>query len=129
MIRRPPRSTRTDTHFPYTTLVRSPDAEPARRHPRARRSWSGFALLSVADAALFLIPVASILFSLTQSGSGPWTHLASTVLPMYLFNTDVLVAGVGICVPVIAAVPAWLVPLCRFPGRRFLAWALLLPPA
>src|SRR3546814_11279879 len=25
MIRRPPRSTRTDTLFPYTTLVRSPD--------------------------------------------------------------------------------------------------------
>src|SRR3546814_10025772 len=29
-IRRPPRSTRTDTLFPYTTLFRSPDA--ARRH-------------------------------------------------------------------------------------------------
>src|SRR3546814_15367736 len=29
MIRRPPRSTRTDTRFPYTTLFRS---DPARRH-------------------------------------------------------------------------------------------------
>src|SRR3546814_12166976 len=30
MIRRPPRSTRTDTLFPYTTLFRSPpNAEPA----------------------------------------------------------------------------------------------------
>src|SRR3546814_9816843 len=28
MIRRPPRSTRTDTLFPYTTLVRSPRADP-----------------------------------------------------------------------------------------------------
>src|SRR3546814_18845437 len=27
MIRRPPRSTRTDTRFPYTTLCRSRDAE------------------------------------------------------------------------------------------------------
>src|SRR3546814_3199349 len=27
MIRRPPRSTRTDTLFPYTTLFRSPDVE------------------------------------------------------------------------------------------------------
>src|SRR3546814_20543317 len=26
MIRRPPRSTRTDTHFPYTTLFRSADS-------------------------------------------------------------------------------------------------------
>src|SRR3546814_18200148 len=31
MIRRPPRSTRTDTLFPYTTLFRSPDH---RRYPR-----------------------------------------------------------------------------------------------
>src|SRR3546814_5962840 len=34
MIRRPPRSTRTDTLFPYTTLFRSPDA---RLRPRVLR--------------------------------------------------------------------------------------------
>src|SRR3546814_14914030 len=31
MIRRPPRSTRTDTLFPYTTLFRSSHAEPDQR--------------------------------------------------------------------------------------------------
>src|SRR3546814_4619998 len=42
MIRRPPRSTRTDTLFPYTTLFRSPDRSrpssdgSARRRRRAR---------------------------------------------------------------------------------------------
>src|SRR3546814_1110857 len=43
MIRRPPRSTRTDTLFPYTTLFRSPepdrpqtDDQPAFLPPRAR---------------------------------------------------------------------------------------------
>src|SRR3546814_4985356 len=35
MIRRPPRSTRTDTLFPYTTLFRSPRP---RRKPDRRRS-------------------------------------------------------------------------------------------
>src|SRR3546814_16592690 len=30
MIRRPPRSTRTDTLFPYTTLFRSPDSKPIK---------------------------------------------------------------------------------------------------
>src|SRR3546814_9132063 len=46
MIRRPPRSTRTDTLFPYTTLFRSPvgasarPLPPARRRPRTRRSVS-----------------------------------------------------------------------------------------
>src|SRR3546814_13847111 len=34
MIRRPPRSTRTDTLFPYTTLFRSPLAFPPSAHLR-----------------------------------------------------------------------------------------------
>src|SRR3546814_2872246 len=43
MIRRPPRSTRTDTLFPYTTLFRSPDVHagaggPARAVPRGHRA-------------------------------------------------------------------------------------------
>src|SRR3546814_10904434 len=37
MVRRPPRSTRTDTLFPYTTLFRSP-AIPKARPPRPLRS-------------------------------------------------------------------------------------------
>src|SRR3546814_12155257 len=38
MIRRPPRSTRTDTLFPYTTLFRSADGDRlAPRHAFARR--------------------------------------------------------------------------------------------
>src|SRR3546814_9918687 len=41
MIRRPPRSTRTDTLFPYTTLFRSP-AQPERvAHHRHRRQAHG----------------------------------------------------------------------------------------
>src|SRR3546814_16439319 len=36
MIRRPPRSTRTDTLFPYTTLFRSLRRRQRRRQDRAR---------------------------------------------------------------------------------------------
>src|SRR3546814_3311918 len=40
MIRRPPRSTRTDTLFPYTTLFRSPGADPAvGRARQAGAQW------------------------------------------------------------------------------------------
>src|SRR3546814_2919584 len=40
MIRRPPRSTRTDTLFPYTTLFRSDGREGMlRRHPDPWRLW------------------------------------------------------------------------------------------
>src|SRR3546814_1759283 len=45
MIRRPPRSTRTDTLFPYTTLFRSPDLRPVHRsatvHAPDRRFRNG----------------------------------------------------------------------------------------
>src|SRR3546814_5645944 len=59
MIRRPPRSTRTDTLFPYTTLFRSqagtldsppiPVSSPSPEYPRAslRRRESGNVLLRV----------------------------------------------------------------------------------
>src|SRR3546814_15834279 len=39
MIRRPPRSTRTDTLFPYTTLFRTGDRCRRRHQPAARRAW------------------------------------------------------------------------------------------
>src|SRR3546814_4165598 len=41
MIRRPPRSTRTDTPFPYTTLFRSSDQSAGSRPVRARERRPG----------------------------------------------------------------------------------------
>src|SRR3546814_4984705 len=58
MIRRPPRSTRTDTLFPYTTLVRSPAGAETRpqarsplRHQRAARREANFPAWRPARAA------------------------------------------------------------------------------
>src|SRR3546814_1006844 len=49
MIRRPPRSTLTDTLFPYTTLFRSPDIPPGvhvnQRHNAKRQNTNRSALL------------------------------------------------------------------------------------
>src|SRR3546814_14510458 len=42
MIRRPPRSTRTDTLFPYTTLFRSPQINFTRPNPRIDFASSPF---------------------------------------------------------------------------------------
>src|SRR3546814_10311027 len=44
MIRRPPRSTRTDTLFPYTTLFRSDPGPPRRVHGRTRQGAPADAL-------------------------------------------------------------------------------------
>src|SRR3546814_13023451 len=58
MIRRPPRSTRTDTLFPYTTLFRSPRAAPERGQwprkdteaPSLRSSAVNLAILAIVPA-------------------------------------------------------------------------------
>src|SRR3546814_11437471 len=57
MIRRPPRSTRTDTLFPYTTLFRSALLARAgrRRTTRARSAASVF-VVSSPPAAAFVAP-------------------------------------------------------------------------
>src|SRR3546814_3544766 len=48
MIRRPPKSTRTDTLVPYTTLFRSADAtEPAGQVTAAARSYGKYGLASL----------------------------------------------------------------------------------
>src|SRR3546814_7817395 len=54
MIRRPPRSTRTDTLFPYTTLFRSLRALESSDSPHApvHRVYAGIALPNHASAAL-----------------------------------------------------------------------------
>src|SRR3546814_3179648 len=58
MRRRPPRSTRTDTLFPYTTLFRSPSGKHQIRwrnmHPIIRES-SADRLLSIVDIILRLL--------------------------------------------------------------------------
>lgn len=56
-------------------------------------------------------------------------HLANTVLPDYVINTALLALGVMIGTGVIGVGTAWLVTMCRFPGRRVLEWALVLPLA
>src|SRR3546814_12742277 len=55
MIRRPPRSTRTDTLFPYTTLFRSSDKSPGDGSAAGGRTAAADLLLAVAAAVLVLV--------------------------------------------------------------------------
>src|SRR3546814_3164731 len=47
MIRRPPRATRTDTRFPYTTLFRSVRAQATADRIAAQKRWESARLSSV----------------------------------------------------------------------------------
>nr|WP_301272706.1 iron ABC transporter permease [Halomonas sp. R1t4] len=101
---------------------------------------SGFASritlsLSPWSIALFLValivalPILVVLGHIVMPTEGVWQHLASTVLPRYLSNTFWLVLWVGLGTLVIGTGTAWLVVMCRFPGKRLFEWALLLPLA
>ncbi|GHC15298.1 ABC transporter permease [Aidingimonas halophila] len=90
---------------------------------------SPWTVLTLVIAAIVALPVLIILAHIVVPTNDIWQHLASTVLSRYIGNTLVLVAAVGIGTFVIGTGTAWLVVMCRFPGRRFFEWALLLPLA
>src|SRR3546814_9098367 len=52
MIRRPPRSTRTDTLFPYTTLFRSDDESVADSGGRRKHGEEGGGFIQVDDKSV-----------------------------------------------------------------------------
>jgi iron(III) transport system permease protein len=58
-----------------------------------------------------------------------WAHQWRTRLPNELVSTAVLLVGTAFGSIVLGTGLAWLVSAYRFPGRRVLAWALILPLA
>ncbi|MFQ5766079.1 MAG: ABC transporter permease, partial [Rhodospirillales bacterium] len=89
----------------------------------------GWSLGAVAVAILVATPLVAVLSLAVAPDDDIWAHLSATVLPLYLEKTLFLVLGVGIGTFVIGASTAWLITMCRFPGRWFFNWALLLPLA
>ena len=87
----------------------------------------GWTLIAVLIATLVAVPIVSVLVTALGATDDIWRHLFTTVLADYVGNTLWLMLGVGIGVVGIGTSTAWLVTMYRFPGRRILAWALLLP--
>ena len=82
-------------------------------------------LLALALATPVLVVAGSWL-----AGASPnWGHLSSTVLPSYLRHSLFLALFTGTGTLLIGVAAAWAVSRFRFPGRRVLEWALLLPLA
>ncbi|WP_299200309.1 iron ABC transporter permease [uncultured Amphritea sp.] len=78
-------------------------------------------------ALMVALPVLSVFYLALFPRENIWTHLAETVLPVYITTTLALMLGVGALSIAIGVCGAWLVTMCRFPGRRLFEWALLLP--
>lgn len=80
-------------------------------------------------AAIVLLPIFAVIILAMFPTENIWPHLLSTVLPGYIINTLWLMFGVCIGTFILGTGTAWLVTLCRFPGRKIFEWALLIPLA
>lgn len=80
-------------------------------------------------ALITAVPIMVLLAHLLHPDQEIWQHLWQYVLPELLVNTIWLVLGVGFGVTILGVSLAWLTAACDYPGRRFFAWALLLPLA
>lgn len=99
---------------------------PSASKWRGRYGWT---LLTATIAAFIALPIVVVLLHVLVPAGEVWAHLWATVLQRYLTNSLGLVLGVGVGVTLMGVGTAWLVVMCRFPGRGLLQWALLLPLA
>ncbi|MCR9221329.1 MAG: iron ABC transporter permease [Alphaproteobacteria bacterium] len=106
------------------------DKQTTGARPPARRRWrpGAIGLIALAVALTLSLPVLTVAAHLFQS-TDLMGHLAGTLLPRYIGNTLWMMVGVPIGVGVIGTACAWLVTMCRFPGRLIFEWALILPLA
>ena len=78
-------------------------------------------------ALLVALPIGAVLYLALFPAENIWGHLADTVLPGYIRTTLTLMLGTAVGTLSIGVGTAWLVTMCRFPGRKLFQWALLLP--
>ena len=101
----------------------------SRWSSRPARQFDGWSASAVLVCCLILGPIAALVMTALGDSGGLWSHLVSTVLPRYVSNTLLLMAGVGVLAICFGVSTAWVVTRYEFPGRRLFEWMLLLPAA
>ena len=86
-------------------------------------------IFSILIIFLLLSPIASIIFVANENTTELWVHLIETRFPSYIYNTVVLMTGVGILSLLIGVTLAWFVCRYNFFLSKIVEWALLLPLA
>ncbi|WP_127107543.1 ABC transporter permease [Pararhodobacter zhoushanensis] len=107
-------------------------AQTAAVHTRApvktrRRPLSAWSLGALLIAALIALPIVTVVAQVFIPSGGAWSHLASTVLPLYLRNSLLLVVLTVALASAIGVGAGWLIAGFQFKGRGMLQWALMLP--
>ena len=106
--------------------------DPPTRTLSEGRLWRWldvWTLATLVIAGFALVPIAAVVYLAFTPSDNIWPHLVSTVLAGYVTTTLTLMLGVGIGTLIIGIGTAWLVTMCRFPGRRIFEWGMLLPMA
>lgn len=103
------------------SIASSPDLR------RRRRRISPWSLGALAVAALIALPIAAVVLQVFRPTEGAWSHLAATVLPLYLSNSLLLVLLSVTMASLVGVGAGWLIAGFEFRGRGVLQWALMLP--
>lgn len=119
---------RTATAPPRLNWLRRPVARLLAWR-RRRRSSPAWTVVPAALAAVMALPLATVVALSLTADENVWPHLAATVLPTAIADTVVLLIGVSLLTLAFGASTAWLVTMCRFPGRALIDRLLVLPLA
>ena len=92
-------------------------------------SWNTWSISVAIISCIIIAPILAIFYSAFTGDTSLWPHLFSTVLPRYIYNTLILLLGVGSLSLVFGISTAWVVTRYNFLTKNFFEWALLLPAA
>lgn len=107
----------------------------ASRWMRLRRLFStGTAGRSLTLGAMFValvisLPALAVVATAFETATASLSGLGQSVMAELLTNSFLLATGTLAGVLVLGVSTAWLVTMCRFPGRDIFHWALILPLA
>ena len=81
--------------------------------PRAQtRRWlalDGWGLLGLVITTLVVLPIATVFYLALFPEENIWPHMLSTTLPRYVYNSLIMMAGVGLLAGTVGSLSAWLV--------------------
>jgi iron(III) transport system permease protein len=108
---------------------------PLRARLGSWRRWlageghPGWGTAAAAVGLLVTVPVIAIIVLALTSPGGSFRHLAVHVLPAAVYETGLLLSGVGCLTAIVGMLTAWLVTMYRFPGVHVVDRLLVLPLA
>lgn len=106
----------------------SPIAKIALRKNRAPIAWSWLSV-SLVLGVLLSVPLMLVLARVFMPGTEAWQHIVDNLLFQYTGNSIILCILTGTLALLIGVSAAWFISRYRFPGKRWLEWALILPLA